>query len=171
MLFSCCLASSLWGVPWLSAPTLLSIGERVFIFPFFISNFVFIFSIFRFSFFRFSFVFQLLSVFTVALCSFSVLLSSIFPLFHSFSLFVFHSASLAYSSSSSSDFSGRPYLGQHMPSVPSMLKQKMLRSSSVGSWGTMPCTSFSSATGNQAGSESSTTLMPHRLQIEGLTMD
>lgn len=78
------------------------------------------------------------------------------------------SASYAYSSSSSSDFSGRPYLGQHMPSVPSMLKQKMLRSSSVGSWGTMPCTSFSSATGNQAGSESSTTLMPHRLWIEGL---
>jgi len=69
-------------------------------------------------------------------------------------------------SSSSRDFSGSPYFGQHMPSVPSMLKQKMLRSNSVGSCGTMPWTSLSSASGNQAGSESSTTLMPHRLKVE-----
>jgi len=68
-------------------------------------------------------------------------------------------------SSSSRDFSGSPYFGQHMPSVPSMLKQKMLRSNSVGSCGTMPWTSLSSASGNQAGSESSTTLMPQRLKV------
>lgn len=56
----CCLASSLWGVPWLSAPTLLSIGERVFIFPFFISNFVFIFSIFQFFVFSIFFCLQVI---------------------------------------------------------------------------------------------------------------
>lgn len=68
------------------------------------------------------------------------------------------------SSSSSRDFSGKPYFGQHIPSVPSILKQNIVRSKSVGSCGTMPWTSLSSASGNQAGSESSTTFTPNNLK-------
>uniref|UniRef100_A0A182JDG8 Uncharacterized protein n=1 Tax=Anopheles atroparvus TaxID=41427 RepID=A0A182JDG8_ANOAO len=57
-------------------------------------------------------------------------------------------------------------VGQQSPSEPSARMQNSDISTSVGSCGTIPCTSRSSAEGNQAGSVSSMTWMPHNLREE-----
>lgn len=55
--------------------------------------------------------------------------------------------------------------GQHIPSEPSGRKQNIACSNSVGSCGTIPLTSRSSAAGNHAGSESSTITIPNSRAI------
>lgn len=69
-------------------------------------------------------------------------------------------------SSSCNVCSRREYVGQHIPSVPSGFMQNRVASISDASYGTIPWTSLSSASGNHAESVSSIILKPRSLKIK-----